>query len=152
MAGNGDKIIALDTKRMTAMSKGDVGTLNALIADELVYTHSSARLDTKQSLIENMQIGQDRVHRRRAVQRQGAGLRRYGRPYRRSRGSASIRAATRRISASALPMSGPTRAATGRWSPGNRPSCPSSGRLRRARDHHSRERNRCRRPTKAACI
>ena len=57
MAGNGNRVIALDAQRMTAMSQGDVGTLNALIADELVYTHSSARLDTKQSLIENMQTG-----------------------------------------------------------------------------------------------
>jgi hypothetical protein len=57
MAGNGNRVIALDAQRMTAMSQGDVGTLNALIADELVYTHSSARLDTKQSLIENMQSG-----------------------------------------------------------------------------------------------
>ena len=57
MAGNGDRVIAIDAQRMTAMSQGDVGTLNALIADELVYTHSSARLDTKQSLIENMQSG-----------------------------------------------------------------------------------------------
>jgi hypothetical protein len=57
MAGNGNRVIALDAQRMTAMSQGDVGTLNALIADELVYTHSSARLDTKKSLIENMQSG-----------------------------------------------------------------------------------------------
>jgi ketosteroid isomerase-like protein len=57
MAGNGNRVIAIDAQRMTAMSQGDVGTLNALIADELVYTHSSARLDTKQSLIENMQSG-----------------------------------------------------------------------------------------------
>jgi Domain of unknown function (DUF4440) len=57
MAGNGNRVIALDAQRMTAMSQGDVGTLNALIADELVYTHSSARLDTKRSLIENMQTG-----------------------------------------------------------------------------------------------
>jgi hypothetical protein len=57
MAGNGNRVIALDAQRMTAMSQGDVGTLNALIADELVYTHSSARLDTKKSLIENMQTG-----------------------------------------------------------------------------------------------
>ena len=57
MAGNGNRVIALDAQRMTAMSQGDVGTLTALIADELVYTHSSARLDTKQSLIENMQSG-----------------------------------------------------------------------------------------------
>ena len=79
MAGNGNRVIALDAQRMTAMAQGDVGTLNALIADELVYTHSSARLDTKQSLIENMQIGQDRLHRGRAVRCQGAGLRRHGR-------------------------------------------------------------------------
>ncbi|MGD9617022.1 MAG: nuclear transport factor 2 family protein [Alphaproteobacteria bacterium] len=57
MAGNGNRVVALDAQRMTAMSQGDVGTLNALIADELVYTHSSARLDTKKSLIENMQTG-----------------------------------------------------------------------------------------------
>jgi len=57
MAGNGNRVIALDAQRMTAMSQGDVGTLNALISDDLIYTHSSARLDTKQSLIENMQTG-----------------------------------------------------------------------------------------------
>ena len=57
MAGNGNRVIALDAQRMTAMSQGDVGTLNTLIADELVYTHSSARLDTKQSLINNMESG-----------------------------------------------------------------------------------------------
>ena len=52
MAGNGNRVIELDAQRMTAMAQRDVATLNALIADELVYTHSSARLDTKQSLIE----------------------------------------------------------------------------------------------------
>ena len=57
MAGNGNRVIALDAQRMTAMSQGDIGTLNALISDDLIYTHSSARLDTKQSLIENMQTG-----------------------------------------------------------------------------------------------
>lgn len=57
MAGNGDKIIELDKKRMTAMAQKDVATLNELIADDLVYTHSSARLDTKQSLIGNMESG-----------------------------------------------------------------------------------------------
>jgi len=31
--------------------------LNALLADDLVYTHSTARLDTKQSLIGNMESG-----------------------------------------------------------------------------------------------
>ena len=57
MAGNGDTVIELDRKRMTAMAQKDIGTLNELIADDLIYTHSSARLDTKQSLIGNMESG-----------------------------------------------------------------------------------------------
>ena len=57
MADNRQMIIELDKKRMTAMAQKDVATLNALLADDLVYTHSSARLDTKQSLIGNMESG-----------------------------------------------------------------------------------------------
>ena len=57
MAGNAETVIALDKKRMTAMAEKDIATLNELIADDLVYTHSSARLDTKQSLIGNMESG-----------------------------------------------------------------------------------------------
>lgn len=54
---NGKAIIELDKKRMHAMAAKDYATLNAVIADDLIYTHSSARLDTKQSLIGNMQSG-----------------------------------------------------------------------------------------------
>ena len=57
MAGNEQKIIDLDRKRMNAMAQKDVTTLKALLSDELVYTHSSARLDTKQSLIVGMTSG-----------------------------------------------------------------------------------------------
>jgi ketosteroid isomerase-like protein len=57
MAGNGETVIELDKKRMTAMAQKDYASLNDLLADDLVYTHSSARLDTKQSLIGNMQSG-----------------------------------------------------------------------------------------------
>lgn len=57
MAGNGQKVIDLDKQRMNAMAQKDLATLKALIADELVYTHSTARLDTKQSLIGNMEAG-----------------------------------------------------------------------------------------------
>ena len=57
MAGNGQMVIDLDKKRMTAMAEKDIATLNELIADDLIYTHSSARLDTKQSLIGNMESG-----------------------------------------------------------------------------------------------
>src|SRR3954465_14632640 len=57
MAGNGQMVIDLDKKRMTAMAQKDLATLKALLSDDLVYTHSSARLDTKQSLIGNMESG-----------------------------------------------------------------------------------------------
>ena len=57
MAGNGQKIIDLDRQRMTAMAKKDIATLNQLLADDLIYTHSSARLDTKKSLIGAMESG-----------------------------------------------------------------------------------------------
>ena len=57
MPDNGPQIIALDRKRMAAMAAKDYATLNEVLADDLVYTHSSARLDTKQSLIGNMESG-----------------------------------------------------------------------------------------------
>ena len=57
MSDNGQKIIDLDKKRMHAMAQKDIATLNALLADDLVYTHSSARLDTKQSLVRAMESG-----------------------------------------------------------------------------------------------
>jgi ketosteroid isomerase-like protein len=57
MADNRQMIIDLDKKRMSAMAQKDVATLNALLADDLIYTHSSARLDTKQSLIGAMESG-----------------------------------------------------------------------------------------------
>src|ERR1700743_3557403 len=55
MAGNGQMIIELERKRMTTMAEKDIKTLNEIISDDLIYTHSSARLDTKQSLIGNME-------------------------------------------------------------------------------------------------
>ncbi len=57
MAGNAETVIALDKQRMDAMAKKDIAALNALISDDLIYTHSTARLDTKQSLIGNMESG-----------------------------------------------------------------------------------------------
>ncbi|MCX7365865.1 MAG: nuclear transport factor 2 family protein [Alphaproteobacteria bacterium] len=57
MAGNGQTIIDLDKKRMHAMAAKDIATLEAVLADDLIYTHSSARLDTKKSLIGGMTSG-----------------------------------------------------------------------------------------------
>jgi len=58
MAGHGQMIIDLDRKRMEAMARKDIATLDELIAEDLIYAHSTARLDTKTSLIDNMLSGQ----------------------------------------------------------------------------------------------
>ena len=57
MAGNGEMIIELDKKRMTAMAQKDVAALKSMLCKGLVYTHSSGRQDTKQSLIDGMESG-----------------------------------------------------------------------------------------------
>ena len=57
MADNGQLVIDLDRKRMDAMARKDLAALDALISDDLVYTHSTARLDTKQSLLGAMESG-----------------------------------------------------------------------------------------------
>jgi ketosteroid isomerase-like protein len=57
MAANGQKIIDLDRQRMTAMAQKDIAKLNSVLSDDLVYTHSSARIDTKKSLIGAMESG-----------------------------------------------------------------------------------------------
>ncbi len=57
MADNGQTVIELDRQRMSAMARQDIAALKTLLADELVYTHSSARVDSKQSLIAGMESG-----------------------------------------------------------------------------------------------
>jgi hypothetical protein len=57
MTENGQVVIDLDRKRMDAMAQKELGELDALISEDLVYTHSTARLDTKQSLIGAMESG-----------------------------------------------------------------------------------------------
>jgi ketosteroid isomerase-like protein len=57
MTDNGQNIIDLDRKRMNAMAHKDIAALNSLLSDDLVYTHSTARLDTKKTLIEAMESG-----------------------------------------------------------------------------------------------
>lgn len=57
MAANSEKIIELDRHRMAAMGKGDLAALDRLIADDLIYVHSSARVDTKTTLLGAMKSG-----------------------------------------------------------------------------------------------
>ena len=57
MADNGQMIIDLDRKRMTAMVQKDIAALKGMLCKGLVYTHSSARQDTKQSILDGMEAG-----------------------------------------------------------------------------------------------
>ncbi len=57
MTGNAATIIELDRQRMAAMGSRDIPALNRLIADDLIYIHSSARVDTKATLIGAMESG-----------------------------------------------------------------------------------------------
>jgi ketosteroid isomerase-like protein len=57
MTTNGDMIIALDKERMQAMADKDIAKLKNLLCKDLIYTHSSARLDTKDSIIASMESG-----------------------------------------------------------------------------------------------
>jgi len=57
MAGNEQMIIELDKKRMTATAKKDIAALKNMLCKGLIYTHSSGRQDTKQSLIDGIESG-----------------------------------------------------------------------------------------------
>ena len=57
MAGNAEMIVELDRKRMTAMAQKDVAALKGMLCKGLVYTHSTGRQDTKESLLANMESG-----------------------------------------------------------------------------------------------
>ncbi len=57
MPANAEIVIDLDRKRMAAMARQDYATVEEILADDLVYVHSSAALDSKQSFVANMQSG-----------------------------------------------------------------------------------------------
>lgn len=57
MSSNASVVMDLDRQRMAAMGNKDTATLEKLIADDLIYVHSSARLDTKTTLIGAMTAG-----------------------------------------------------------------------------------------------
>jgi ketosteroid isomerase-like protein len=50
-AGLKQKILDLETRRVAAMVKKDMATLDAILADDLTYTHSGGRTDTKASFM-----------------------------------------------------------------------------------------------------
>ncbi len=53
-----DEIIALDRQRFAAMKAKDFAFLESLLADDYVHVHSSASIETKQSLLGKLRSGQ----------------------------------------------------------------------------------------------
>lgn len=52
-----DAVKELDAKRFAAQVKNDVDTLATLLADDLVYTHSSSVVDGKTTYIDSLRTG-----------------------------------------------------------------------------------------------
>jgi len=70
-----DEIIALENRRIEAMIKGDIQALEEILADDLIYTHTTARLDTKTSFIEAISSGRSKY---RSVEREDVKVRQFG--------------------------------------------------------------------------
>ncbi len=51
------QISALETRRYDAVTAGDLATLDELFAADMVYTHSDASADSKQSYLEKLAAG-----------------------------------------------------------------------------------------------
>jgi len=49
--------IAADDRRFQAMVKQDWAALNSALADDLVYVHSTARVESKKEHVSNLQAG-----------------------------------------------------------------------------------------------
>ena len=55
--GAAEAVKAAELARFKAQTTGDLKALDALLGDELVYTHSSAAVDSKASYVESMRSG-----------------------------------------------------------------------------------------------
>jgi uncharacterized protein (TIGR02246 family) len=55
-----ETVKGLDAKRFEAQTKGDLDTLTSLLADDLVYVHSSAALDGKSGFLDSLRTGKTR--------------------------------------------------------------------------------------------
>lgn len=50
-------VMRLEQERVDAVIKGDLATLERIFADDLLYTHSNARVETKQQFLESVKSG-----------------------------------------------------------------------------------------------
>ncbi len=70
-----DEIIELENRRIEAMIKGDAQALEEILADDLIYTHTTARLDTKTSFRADISSGSSNY---RSVERKDVEVRQFG--------------------------------------------------------------------------
>ena len=70
-----DEIIALEDRRIEAMTKQDAQALDEILADDLSYTHSTARVETKAEFISSLTSGRTKY---RSMERDDVKVRRYG--------------------------------------------------------------------------
>jgi ketosteroid isomerase-like protein len=54
---NDKEVLGLEEKRIAAMIERDFAKLESMVHDQLLYTHSSAVVDGKQSWLESMKSG-----------------------------------------------------------------------------------------------
>lgn len=52
-----DEILKLDVSRFAAMTRGDLGELRRILADDLTYTHSTGVTETKQEFLSALESG-----------------------------------------------------------------------------------------------
>jgi len=52
-----EEVRALEDRRVAATTANDLAALGALLSDDLIYTHSSAKLDDKESFLESLRSG-----------------------------------------------------------------------------------------------
>jgi len=57
MSMNAQLVIERDKARMEAMVHSDMALLDEILCESLVYTHSTARIDSKSSIMDEMRSG-----------------------------------------------------------------------------------------------
>ena len=70
-----DEIIALENRRIEAMIKQDTQALDEILADDLSYTHSTARVETKAEFISSLSSGRTKYQ---SIERDDVKVRQYG--------------------------------------------------------------------------
>lgn len=69
------QIRLLEYVRIQAMLKNDFAVLESILAEDLIYTHSSGRVETKEEFINALRSGQTKYE---AFDREGVTVRAYG--------------------------------------------------------------------------